>query len=160
MKQITSATRTILTKRNYLLLFLAGIPTVFAVFVFIPVKTIPGNDLFFQLSIFTLRDWTLMFALSFLTSLLIIMNIYIFRQRRAIAEAGKAGAGGLSSMVGAVFGTAACSSCVAALFGFLGLPAVLFLIEARLYIVVGAIGLILLSLYFAAKKIVLACENC
>lgn len=160
MKQVISATRTLFTKRNYLWLFLAGIPTIFAIFVLVPVKTIPGNDLAFQLSIFALRDWIIMAALASLTSLLLVMNIYIFRQRRALAEAGKAGAGGVSSIVGAVFGTAACSSCVAALFGFMGLPFVLFLVEARLYIVFGAIGLILLSLYFASKKIVLACENC
>lgn len=160
MKQVLTASRTLLAQKVYLLLFLGAIPILFFIFVFIPVKTIPGNDFAFQLSIFTIRDWFLMFLLSAATSLLIAMNIYIFRERRALIQAGQTGIGGFSSVVGAVFGTAACSACIAALFGFLGLPAVIFLIKARLYIVAGAIALILVSLYFASKKVVQACEKC
>lgn len=101
MKQILTASKALLGQTAYLSLFLLGIPILFFIFVFIPVKTIPGNDLAFQLSIFTRKDWFLMFLLSAATSLLLTMNFYIFRQRRALIQAGQTGIGGLSSVVGA-----------------------------------------------------------
>lgn len=160
MRKIVEASKILLWQRSYLLLFLLGISMLFFILVLVPTKTIPGNSLAFQLSIFTPRDYLLLATLSTFTSLLFVMNIYIFRQKRSLVQAGQGSLGGASSVLGVVFGTAACASCVAALFGFLGLPAVFFLIKARLYIVSAAIALIVISLYFASKKVVQVCQEC
>lgn len=155
-----SATKEVLARRNYLLGFLALIPLVFFIFILIPVVTIPANDISFQLSIFTSRDYIVLSTLAVLSSLFIVLQIYtykIVRRRKERAKVlGQSAVGGYSGLVAAMFGTAACASCLAALFGFLGIGTVFFLIRYQWLIVSGAILLILISIYFTSKK----CASC
>lgn len=158
--QMLFASKEVLSKRKYLTLFAAFSLVVVFVFVYIPVTTIPGNSYGFQLSIFTPANFILMGILALLTGLLFTMSIYVLRQSAMVKEAGRAGAGGGAGVTAAIFGTAACSSCVAAIFGFLGAPTVFFLIGARNYIVTGAIILLIISLYFTSKNVNKICEEC
>jgi len=102
--------------------------------------------------------------LSILVSLFLAMQIFILRNalsaKDKITSLGTSGVGGSVAVVGSVFATAACSSCLFALFGFLGFNTLFFLIERQWYIVGGAIILLLVSLYFASKKINGICESC
>lgn len=159
-----TATKTVLTAKKYLLTFFALSPIVFFVFILIPVLAIPGNDFAFQLSIFAVKDYILLSVLAPLISLVITMQVFIFRRNKNIKEnlksAGVGAAGSYSGVIATVFATASCSSCVAVLFGFLGTGAVFFAVENRWLFVLLAIGLMLISLYFAARKITNVCTSC
>jgi len=164
MKQTLLAIKTVLSKKWYLFSFLALVPLVFLFFVYIPVRSIPGNSLEFQLGIFSHRDYTTLTIFSLLTSLFLIMQAFIFRNslnsKDKLVSLGKGGIGGYVAIIGSIFGTASCSSCLAALFGFLGFNTLLFLVERQWYIVSGAIILLLISLYFVSKKINGICDIC
>lgn len=164
MKKILVASSTVLSRKTYLFTFLAFTPLAFFIFVFIPTVTIPGNSIDFQLSIFTTRDYVLLGILSLLTSLFLVIQIFIFRNslnsKARLSTIGKGGIGGYAAVVASVFGTASCSACLFALFGFLGASTLLFLIQHQWYIVSGAIILILISLYFTARKVNGICDLC
>ena len=164
MNQIFTASRQVLSKRLYLFGFLVLIPIAFLIFVLIPVKTIPGNSLDFQLGIFTERDYIILGILSILVSLFLTMQIFIFRNalstKDRVTSLGSSGAGGYVAAVGSLFATAACGSCLFALFGFLGFSTLIFLLEHQWYILGGAIILLLIALYFASRKINGICGTC
>lgn len=150
--------------KMYLAIFSLLFPATLFVFVLVPVLAIPGNDLAFQISIFTLRDYALLIVLAPLISLVITIQIFVFKRNKNIKEnlksAGVGVAGSYSGVVATVFATASCSSCVAVLFGFLGTGAVFFAVENRWLFVSLAIGLMLISLYFIAKRVNYVCDNC
>ena len=164
MKQVFIASKTVLSKKFYLLGFLTLIPLTFFLFVMIPVWTIPGNSLDFQLGIFSERDYILLSILLFLTSLFLTMQVFIFRNSISAKDkttaAVKGGVGGYTAVVGSVFATAACSSCLFALFGFLGFGTLFFLLEHQWYILTGAMLLLVVYLYFASKKVNGICDVC
>lgn len=164
MKQILLAVKTVLSKKWYLLGFLALTPLIFYLFVLIPVKTIPGNDFIFQLSIFSTRDYILTTFLSILLSLFLVMQLFIIRnatsKKGVLTSIGSGGVGGYVATVGAIFGTAACSSCLFAILGFLGVSTVLTLLQYQWHIVSGAIFILLLSIYFLSKKVNGICDTC
>lgn len=159
-----SASKLVFSDKKYLFGFLVAAFAMFWLLLYIPIKTVPGNDLGFQLSILTPKDWFLFIILPALTALSIVMNVYILKHKRSIQDgasmAGQGGGGFLSGMVASVFGTAICASCVASIFGFLGVGGVLFLLQYRTYITVAAIILLLISLYFTSRRVLNACESC
>lgn len=157
---IIEAIKIVFSRKRYLAGFLLGIAFFLLLFVLIPTKTIPGNDFLFQLSIFTLRNWLMMIFLSVLASFVLILNIYNFIQKRKVSNVGQGGVGTGASIVGAIFGTAACSSCIASIFGFLGAGVVFTLIDFSFYITVGAIALLLIALYFAVRQTAKVCQEC
>ena len=164
LNTLFTAIKTVLTAKSYLLIFIAFFPIIFFVFILVPVSAIPGNDFVFQLSIFTPKDYAFLTILALLISLIITMQIFIFRRNKNlkenIASAGVGAVGGSSGIIATVFATASCSSCVAVLFGFLGTGAIFFAVENRWLFVLLAIGLMLVSLYFAARKVNKVCVSC
>lgn len=164
MEQIVLATKAILINKIYLFVFLILVPLVFILFVFLPIWTIPGNNLEFQLKIFTANHYILMIILSTLVSLFVIIQAFIFRNavnaRSKLASVGSGGAGGYVGVFAAVLGTATCASCLAALFGFLGIGSIIFLLNNQLYVISIAIALLFVSLYFSARKVNGVCKSC
>jgi len=150
IKLIYNSTKEILSKKSYKLLFLFIAVIVLAIYIIIPVFSIPGNDFLFQLSIFTFKDFIVLIPFSLLVSLMISMQIYSYKQRKSLRLVGKSVVGGYSGIVAGVFGTASCSSCVAAIFGFLGTGSVLFLIANQWWVVSIAGLLVILSLYLTS----------
>jgi len=135
----------------------------YMVFVGIPVLTIPGNSLIFQLSIFTGRDYALMAVLALLASFFTVIQIELFRRHRGrlrVQAIGKVGAGGVSAILAAILATAACSSCVAAILGFLGFGSVLTILQYRWYVVLLAIAFMLISIIFTLRHLEKPCEKC
>jgi hypothetical protein len=158
------AARQLLNSKNYLF-GLSILPfIIFWFLLYIPVRTIPGNDFAFQVSLLTVKDRILLGTLSLLTALSILMNIYVLRNKpgaqTGLATAGQGGTGLLSGVIGSVFGTATCASCVASIFGFLGVGGVFFLLQYRSWITTASIILILVSLYFTSRKVLGICESC
>jgi len=166
MKQIYLAAINVFKERNYFLAFALIAILFFGLFVFIPVVTIPGNDLRFQLSIYSQRDYILMFLLAILVGLNFSLQIYTFKKQKEqhdfFNSAGQVAVSGVSGMFGAIVGTAACASCLAFLFGLIGLGtgSVFFVLNNQTYFLVGAIALMLVSLYFTARKVNGICEKC
>lgn len=164
MNQTILAIKLVLRNKNYLAGFIVLSLAIFWLFIYIPVKNIPGNDFTFQLSIMTLQDKLLSGLLSVLVSLSLVMNVYAFKLKRSakvgISMVGQGGGGLFSGIVASVFGTATCAVCVSSLFGFLGTGGVLFLLEYRTQIVLASIVLLLISLYFTSAKVLGICKSC
>ncbi|MEK7659246.1 MAG: hypothetical protein AAB338_01150 [Patescibacteria group bacterium] len=131
---------------------------------YLPVRTVPGNTLAFQAVIFGFKDYLFLGIASFLSAFVITIQVKIFRQRRSTkAMAGNTAlgsAGFLSGIVSSVFGTATCSLCVAALFGFLGANSVIFLVNNKIYVVFGSLALLGLSTFLSLKKLNNSCDVC
>lgn len=161
---LLSASKIVFSRKLYILGFVVIAIVMFWFLMYIPVKTIPGNDFLFQISILTLKDWVLFTSLPLLTALSIVMNVYILTKKRtgkdAASMAGQGSTGFLSGIIASVFGTASCSACVVSIFGFLGVSTVFFLLDYRTLITTGAIFLMLVSLYFTSKRVINACESC
>ena len=164
MKQILIAIKTIVSKKWYLFGFLALVPLMFLFFVYIPVKTIYGNSLEFQLSIFSTRDYILTTVFSILMSLFLVMQVFVIRnamdRKSMLTSVTTGGVGGYVGTVGAIFGTAACGSCLFAIVGFLGASTVFTLLKYQWYVIGGAIVMLLVSIYFLSQKINGVCESC
>ena len=159
---IRAAAAKVLSGTKYLWLFVLS-TAFFALFYLVyPVITTPGNDLAFQLSITPWWGLLLISLLAFATGLLVTMQAYIFRRLKALPakETGGTIVGGASAFLANMFASASCTACVSALFGFLGLGTILFLLDHRWEIVGGSIVLILISLYFASKRITNHCRGC
>ena len=159
INHIINASKQVLSRRNYLILFIALIFIILAVFISIPVFLIPANSLLFQLTVFTTKDYILLTILSVLTSLIIVMQIFSYKQA-TLYSSGRTAIGGGSAIVAALFGTASCSACLAAVFGFLGIGTVFFLVEYQWFIVGIAILIMLVSLYFTSLKLNGVCNSC
>ena len=129
---IIRASKQMLSKRNYLFTLIILSLVIFFIFILIPVFLIPANSLELQLTIFTIKDYVLLTILSILTSLLIVMQVFSYRQAE-VCSPGKAVFGGGSAIVAALFWTASCASCLVAVFGFLGIGTVFFLVEYQVF---------------------------
>ena len=155
-RYIITAIRMVLGDMKFLTIFFLLTIALIWIFLYIPVRSILGNDFKFQLSILTPKDFALLITLSSLTALSMVMNLYILRRRfsaqSGIALVGQGGFGGIVGAVGSIFGTASCTSCVASLFGFLGVSGVFFLLEYKQIITSAAIIVMFISLYFTVKK--------
>ena len=151
-----------LKKTNYVYLFLASFFIFFALFVFIPVRTVLGNTLAIQLEIFTTRDYAVLVLLSSLSSLFITMQVYVMRQKRKIGGVGTTTAGGVGALFAGIAGTAFCASCLAPLFAIFGIGfgGVIFVLEYRFYFVAGITLLMLIAIYLTARKINKICTSC
>lgn len=160
-RQIINAICMVLGNPRYLIIFLLLIGAFIWLFLYIPVKNIPGNDFAFQLSIMAPKDFVLLITLSTLTALSVVMNGYILKRqfsvRSGVGLVGQGGLGGFAGVIGSIFGTASCASCAISLFGFLGVGSVLFLLQYRQAITMVAILLLIISLYFTSKSVLGIC---
>lgn len=167
VKLIYFAVMKVFTEKIYILLALIMAAFFFDLFIFIPVFTIPGNDLKFQLSIYTRENYIFMSLLATLVGVTFAMQIYEARKQKALRKflppvlKGTV-LSGASGIFGSILGTASCASCLAFLFGLIGLGAgsVFFVLKNQSYFLFGAIVLMLISLYFSARKINNICDSC
>lgn len=158
---IIFASKTVLEKRSYKLWFAVLTVIIIFAYILIPVWLTPGNTLSFQLSLLKTKDYVLFFILSSVTALLLLMQVFLLRSKKKRAETmGQGGVGIFSALFGGLLATAACSSCIAAILGFLGAGSVFFVLENQPYIVLGAIILVAVSLYFSARRIQGYCNDC
>ena len=159
---IIEASKLVLGEIKYLVFFLVFWGILFVIMFSIPLYSIPGNDLKLQMTIFTPRDYVLLGLLSFLSSLVVTMQVNIFRKKLPSPRSNAAlgGAGVFSGVFSSIFASATCAMCIGSLFSFLGFGGVFFLVENRWYILSGAIMLLLVSLYFASRRFVEGCQSC
>jgi len=149
----------VLAKRSYKIsLIIIAIFIMFAL-TLIPVLAIPGNSILFQLSIWGFKDYAVLVPLSFLMALMINMQVYNFGNIKSIKKQGGL-FGVFPGVIAGVFGTASCSSCVAAIFVFLSAGSIVFLLEYQWHIVAGSVLLVLLSIYLTSISMERSCEAC
>ena len=166
MKNIYLAIKEVFQIRSYLLVFLVSAAALFLSLIAIPFFTIPGNTIAFQLKIFTTQNYLLMAFLSALAGLNLALSWYGFAQQKKLDSASQSIAGGAVSTIagifGAVVGVASCLGCLVALLGLVGLGvgSALFILKNQSYFLLGAIALMLFSLYFAARKVNKICTSC
>lgn len=167
IKLVYSTTIKVLTEKIYIVFALMIAALFFGVFIFIPLVTIPGNDLRFQLSIYTRENYILMSFLAILVGVNFAMQIYATRKQRALRNSLPLALqgtvlSGASGIFGSIVGTASCASCLASLFGLIGLGtgSVFFVLKNQNYFMLGSILIMLISLYFSARKINRVCTSC
>ena len=159
---IISGIRKSLEGMKYKLLFVGISLFVFFLFVLIPTVSVPGNDFFYQLSLFSPLDFSVTVFLSILYALFVTMQIYVMRHKGKIRDIGTTVGGGVGAIFAGVAGTAFCASCLAPLFALFGIGfgGVLFILEYRFYFVTAIITLMLIAIYLTARKINNVCNSC
>lgn len=163
---IVSAISTALHQKTSLLAGAIAAVLFFALFVALPIWTIPGNSLAFQLKIFRPYDYALMGILAILVGLTVSLETYSGRRRRGADDGARlAVQGTLSGGLGvfaAVVGTATCGSCLAVLFGLLGLGAAstFFVLQNQQTFLLAAMGVMLIALFVAARRVSRVCRSC
>jgi len=157
-----SASKNVLGNKRYKLWFFGLTVILIAAYLLLPIWLTPGNTLSFQLSLLRPSDYILFFVLSAVTALLVLMQAFLFlRSKKGRTGAvGQGSVGVFSALFGGLLATAACSSCIAAILGFLGAGSIFFILENQPYFVYGAIALVLLGLYFSAWRVQGYCEDC
>ena len=150
--------------RKMLALFTVLWVLFFGLMFLIPVMAVPGNYISLQAKIYKLQDYLLLITLAFMSALVFIIQISIYRQSiNTHIHAGDAvfgGAGIFTGLVSSIFATASCALCVGAVFSFLGFSTLLFLVESRLYIIASALMLLLVSLYLSSRRLNNGCKAC
>lgn len=157
------AATTVLREKKYLNGFIALSTAIFLAYILLPVALTPGNSLVFQLSLLRPIDFIAFVVLSTATALLMMMQLYVHnrsKKKQALATAGKTGVSLSSAIFGGLLATAACSSCIAGLLGFLGAGSVFFIVENQMPFVIGAIGIVVIGLYFSTKRVNEHCNSC
>ena len=167
MASIFVAIKKTISDRRYLAVCILIAAIIFSALFAIQVKTVPGNDSRLQIAVFGWKVWAILTAIAVLNALFITIEIYVFNLKRSIVRTGGLGAGLITGGIGtssgimtSIFGTASCSLCVSAIFGFLGANSVVFLVNNRGYVVAGTLFLLVLSLYLSSKRFDKICEQC
>ncbi len=148
--------------KKYQLIFLAISVVLLSLFVLIPVLSVEGNTPLFQLALFTPVDLVVLGVLTLISSLYMTMQIYVMRTGRKVQGVGGAVGGAFGALFAGITGTAFCASCLAPLFAIFGIGfgGLIFVLEYRLYFVVGILIIMLIALYLTARKIKRVCKAC
>lgn len=164
VKEITDALKIVLVSRQSRKHFFVLTLVAFVTFILIPIFTIPGNDLRFYLTILRPIDYAIYAMLSFVIASVIMLQVYLFKQsrdnKRRLASTVSGGVGTYSAVLGGLLATAACSSCIAGLLGFLGAGSVLFIAQNNLAVAGVALLISMFSLYLSSRKVNGDCQSC
>lgn len=159
---VVQAIRQVFSNKKYALLGVAAFALSATLFFFLPVLFIPGNSPELQASIYDASSWATLLVFAVLAGVVIPMQAFVIA-RRMRSNARSAG-GGLASMASVLaagmFSIKACPVCLAVIFGFLGFPAILWLLEHRLEFSFFAIAVAGISLHLTSKSIVEHCREC
>lgn len=161
------AIKIVLNNRKYLLSFIILGISILIILFQIQVVTTPGNSVSFQLKLYQLKDWFLLGMVSMVNSLFIVMQVYLYKLQKANAKntnllggIAVGSVGTSSGILTSIFGTATCSLCVSALFGFLGSNTVIFMVNNKDWITIGALFVLTISLILTSRRLTTTCEVC
>ena len=145
--------------KNYVWLFAFSFIVMFSLFILIPIKIVAGNSFTIQLSILSIKDYVIIILLSGVYSLFVPMQVFVMKKRKKSKEIGTVVGGSVGVLVAGIAGTAFCTACLAPLFALFGIGfgGVLFVLEYHLYFVIAIVVLMLLAIYFTARKIQSIC---
>jgi len=164
MRSVIHAARLMLSSKKHLVIVICSSIFMFFLAVLIPAVTIPSNTVEFQLSLLSEESALLTILFSILFGISMGMHSYASKMSklRKGAVVGERAGTGFFSFIGTLFAGKLCPMCLSAIFGFLGLgaSAVFFVLSFTVPILFASMLLILISIYFAGKRIANACENC
>ena len=160
---ITASSETLADKKYfYIFLGLAGL--LFLGMFAIPLFAIMGNTVGLQAELLAWNDYVLLTLLSMLSSLVLTMQIRIWREVHTGASGRFNSAtsllGVLSGITSSVFASATCAMCLGALFSFMSFGTLLFFVTHRWYILSLGFLLLFTSLYFSSRRIKDGCATC
>jgi len=152
------AIKRVMSKRAYVIAAVVISIVFLVILIAIPVLSIPGNDVAFQLTVFSWIDYVVMTSLALLTGLMAAMQAFAFKLKKSVKQA--SGIFGIfPGFVAGLFGSAGCATCVAAIFGFLGTGTILFLLVNRWYVVAISVILVGSAIFLSSLSIERKC-NC
>ncbi|MBI2564416.1 hypothetical protein HYV79_00300 [Candidatus Woesearchaeota archaeon] len=160
MKRVFGAIKLTLTSKKHLAIVMLSSLIIISLAVFIPVFTIPGNSLSFQLSLLTWDSLALTILFSLLFGLSIAMHIYASSLNKKVAIGKKAGTS-FVGFIATLFSAKLCPVCLITLFSILGIGGSipLFLFSHRTTILITSLILLLASISLASRSI-FVCKQC
>jgi hypothetical protein len=127
---------------------------------------VPGNSFLFQATIYHWTEYLMLMLLSLLSALSLTLQWTAFRakgvsnSKETTKQTLLGGSGIITGVISSLFASASCATCLGALFSFMSFNTLIFFAVHRWYILGGALTLILVSIYFSARKINRGCEVC
>jgi hypothetical protein len=151
----------VFSRRNYLLLGLAASAFFLFLFAAVEVYTIPGNTFDFWLENLSEVSALILLVLALGMGAGAALQTYAWRHgAHTYRSAGAGVVGAFSGILASIFSSAACASCVGALFSFLGAGGVITLINHRWEFSLLGLALVAGSIYLSSQKVANHCESC
>jgi len=160
---IPQTMQTVFSSWKYKAFWFVGSLVFLGVYVLIPVLLVSGNSVTFEFSQAGVFDYVLLVALATATALLMSFELFAFRRSRAqgLPIFGESGVGIVASITGGVLAAASCGCGIGILLGVLGLGGATFFVSEHQMLLVGAmLGLVLVGLYFSARRAAGICATC
>lgn len=161
LKTIANALDTVLKTKRQLVIAIFSSLFMFALAFYIPVLTIPGNTIEFQLSLVTLDYAVLLILFSALFGISISLHTYPLPKTNGNYAVAKGTGAGFAGIMGTLFAGKLCPVCLGTILGFIGLGgSALYLFSFRNEILIASMVILLVSIYFGSKRIAAICKKC
>ena len=150
-------------ERRYQGTALLGALVLFILYVYVPVWVVPGTTLAFELSLISPANYVLLGALALMSGILFSFELYSFRRsrRQGLRAFGAGSTGLLASIFGGVITAASCGCGVGILLGVIGIGGgTLFIATHQMAIVTIMLGIVMVGLYFSARRAAGLCATC
>lgn len=161
MPDITKAFKMVYGERRYITITALAFLFFLSLNYYALVYAVSGSSLTIFIETSAWWQIALPLLLSALIAILVGMQAWMLRKHFTKSTMTEASTGVFSSfagMMGSVFGSAGCLSCLTTLFGFLGTGTLLFLAKYRYPLIGGSMLMLLFSIYMTAKNI--TCDAC
>ena len=156
------AFKTVFSKPTYLAIAALWSLVIFVLLVYLPVWTTPGNDLLFQLGLFTKSAYGVMVAIALLNGMLLSMQTYV--RKFAVVSTSmigvKSAATGFGIVTGSVAATLGCAACYSSVLALLGLGGTVFVVEHRFWFAAFSLILTIAAIHKTSKQVMGECTKC
>lgn len=153
----------IFRERIYVVISVASSLVFLSLYLLVPVWTVPGNTIAFELGLLAPVDYALLSALALMTGILLSLEVFALRRSRSngLRSAGKGSIGLVASLAGGVLTAASCGCGLGILLGIVGLGGgAIFVATHQTVIVVGMLSVVTIGLYFSARRAAGLCATC
>ena len=156
-------TGSVFRDRTYQIVAVTSTLALFSLYLFVPVWLVPGNTLSFELGLISPLSYVLLAALALMTGVLLALELFSFRRSRAqgFRTVGTGGTGIIASFTGGVLAVASCGCGTGLLLGVIGLGGGALFVAANQTSIVGLLlGIVIVGLYFSARRAAELCGTC
>lgn len=163
MNSIHVAVKAASKSRTAIVAALVSFVAFLLIIVYSTIVTTPGNTLELWIRFTSTESKILVLLLAAGLGLLFGLLAYSFKQKVGVKRAGLGAVGvgsGIIAVIAAMFGTAACLGCLAAVFGFLGVGTLVTLIGFQTPMLIAGLLVTLVSIYFISGSIASDCIEC
>ncbi len=130
---------------------------------FLPAFIVPGNDIFYQISLLSIYDHLSVITLSILISYLIVMHLHAYKIRKrytSLYHKSREYSSILTSFAAGMLSSFGCISCFLSTLTFFPTAAFLFLYSYKIYVYLFSLLLLLISIYYTSLKVLGKCNRC